>query len=167
MDRWRAVKDSSVSNYFDYRFDREFGYEKHIVAASKGLMKKLGGKIEDFTYAVFQQPDDRLPALVARALGIGRELLAPGIASTLGDLGSCSAFVSLASILDKAKPGERILLASYGSGSSTAASMVVSNQIEEKKKNLGAPLEKFLERKEYIDYTTYLKVTEAIKRAPY
>ena len=59
------------------------------------------------------------------------------------------------------------MLASYGSGSSTAASMVVSNQIEEKKKNLGAPLEKFLERKEYIDYTTYLKVTEAIKRAPY
>ena len=167
IDRWRAAKDSSVSNYFDYRFDREFGYEKHMVAASKGLVKKLGGKIEDFTYAVLQQPDDRLPALVARALGISRELLAPGIASTLGDLGSCSAFVSLAGILDKAKPGERMLLASYGSGSSTAASMVVSNRIEGKRKNSGIPLEKYLERKEYIDYTAYLRLTAAIKRAPY
>jgi hydroxymethylglutaryl-CoA synthase len=166
-DRWRAMKDSSVSNYFDYRFDREFGYEKHVAAASKGLMKKLGGKIGDFTYVVLQQPDDRLPALVARALGIKPELLAPGIASTLGDLGSCSAFVSLAGILDKAKSGERILLASYGSGSSTAASMVVGDQIEKKRKNSGTPLAKYLERKEYIDYTAYLRLTEAIKRAPY
>ena len=167
IDRWRAVKDSSVSNYFDYRFDREFGYEKHVVAASRGLMKKLGCKSGDFTYAVFQQPDDRLPGLVAKTLGIKPELCAPGIVSTFGDLGSCSAFVSLAGILDKAKPGERILLASYGSGSSTAASMVVGNQIEKKRKNLGTPLEKYLDRKQYIDYTTYLKLTGAIKRAPY
>jgi hydroxymethylglutaryl-CoA synthase len=166
-DRWRATKDAWVSNYFDYRFDREFGYEKHVVAASKGLMEKIGRKTEDFRYAVFQQTDDRLPGLAARALGINRELLAPGVASILGDLGSCSAFVSLAGILDEAKPGERILFASYGSGSSNAFGMIVRDQIEQKKKNLGVPLEKYLERKEYIDYVSYLKITQALKRAPY
>lgn len=166
-DRWRATKDTWVSSYFDYRFDREFGYEKHVVAASKGLMGKIGKKAEDFRYVVFQQTDDRLPGLAARALGIKPELLAPGTASILGDLGSCSAFVNLAGILDKAKPGERILLASYGSGSSNAFSMIARDQIEQKKKNLGLPLEKYLERKQYIDYVTYLRISQTLKRAPY
>jgi len=167
IDRWRATKDTWVSNYFDYRFDREFGYEKHVVAASKGLMGKIGIKTEDFRYAVFQQPDERLPGLAARALGISSELLAPGMASILGDLGSCSAFISLAGVLDTAKAGERILLTSYGSGSSNAFSMIVRDQIEQKKKNLGVPLERYLEQKEYIDYVSYLKITKALKRAPY
>jgi hydroxymethylglutaryl-CoA synthase len=165
-DRWRAVGDASVSNYFDYRFAREFGYQKHIVEASKGLMEKLGRKVEDFTYVVFQQPDERLPGLAARELGIKREVLAPGSASLLGDLGSCSAFINLAGVLDKAKPGEKILLASYASGSSNAASIIVCNHIEETR-NQCVPLEKSVARKQYIDYTTYLKLTQAIKRVPY
>jgi len=167
IDRWRATSDSWVSSYFDYRFDREFGYEKHLVAASKGLMGKIGKTKEDFKYAVFQQPDERLPGLAGRALGISTELLAPGIASVLGDLGSCSAFISLAGVLDKAKPGERILLTSYGSGSSNAFSIIVRDEIEQKKRNLGFALEKYIERKEYIDYLSYLKTTQTLKRAPY
>jgi len=130
-------------------------------------MGKIGIKTEDFRYAVFQQPDERLPGLAARALGISSELLAPGMASILGDLGSCSAFISLAGVLDTAKAGERILLTSYGSGSSNAFSMIVRDQIEQKKKNLGVPLERYLEQKEYIDYVSYLKITKALKRAPY
>jgi len=166
IDRWRAVSDNSVSNYFDYRFDREYGYQKHIVEASKGLLGKLGRKSEDFTYAVFPQPDGRLPGLAARDLGVKREQLAPDISSTVGDLGACSAFVSLAGVLDRAKPGERILLASYGSGASNAMSIVVQNQIEEKR-NLVVLLEKYLARKAYVDYPTYLRLTETLKRAPY
>ena len=165
-DRWRAVKDSFVTDYFDYRFDREYGYQKHVVEASKGLMGKLGRKSEDFTHVVLPQPDARLPGLAARDLKVKPEQLAPEIASALGDLGSCSAFVSLAGVLDKAKLGERILLASYGSGASNAMSIMVQNQID-KKRNRVVPLEKYLGRKEYIDYITYLKRSEAIKRAPY
>jgi hydroxymethylglutaryl-CoA synthase len=166
-DRWRAVTDSSVSNYFDYRFDREYGYQKHVVEASKGLMGKLARKGEDYTHVVFQQPDPRLPGLVARSLGIKREQLASGtIIPFFGDLGSSSAFVGLAAVLDKAKPGERILLGSYGSGSSNAFSMIVCDEIE-KKKDRVVPVEKYLKRKEYIEYPAYLKWTEAIKRAPY
>jgi len=44
LDRWRSVKDSWVSNLNDYRFDREYGYQKHVAEACKGLMEKLGKK---------------------------------------------------------------------------------------------------------------------------
>lgn len=166
-DRWRSTKDSWVSNYFDYRFDREYGYEKHVTAAARGLMQKTGRKTADFQYVVFQQTDDRLPGLAARALGVKPEQLPPGLASVLGDLGSASAFVCLTGVLDKAKPGERILLVSYGSGSSNAFSLVVLDEIEKKRARLGLTLEKYLGKKQYIDYVTYLKINQTLKRVPY
>jgi len=166
LDRWRSVKDSWVSNLNDYRFDREYGYQKHVAEACKGLLEKLDRKAQDYTYTVFAQPDDRIPSLPAKDLGIQKEGLAPGIASVLGDLGSCSAFISLAGVLDKAKPNETILLASYGSGSSNAMSLTVRNQIDKKRK-LIVPLEKYTNRKQYITYTSYLRVKEHVKRGPY
>lgn len=166
LDRWRSNKDYWVSNLNDYRFDREYGYQKHVAEACKGLLEKLGTTSQDYTYAAFPQPDDRIPTLPAKDLGVQKEQLAPVIASVLGDLGSCSSFVSLAGILDKAKPKERILLASYGSGSSNAMSIIVRSQITSKRKQL-IPLEKYIARKQYITYTSYLKLREHIKRAPY
>ena len=165
-DRWRAVADPWVSNYFDYRFAREFGYQKHIGEASKGLMKKIGRKPGDFSLAVFQQPDNRLPPLVARDVGINPKQLAPDLTATLGDLGSCSAFISLAGVLDKAQAGLRILVATYGSGSSNAISLVVNNHIEAKR-GRSVPLEKYVNRKAYVDYPAYLRLTGILKRVPY
>jgi hydroxymethylglutaryl-CoA synthase len=166
LDRWRSVKDSWVSNLNDYRFDREYGYQKHVAEACKGLLEKLGKKAQDYTYTVFAQPDERIPSLPAKDLGIQKDRLAPGIASTLGDLGSCSTFISLAGVLDKAKPDETILLASYGSGASNAMSLVVRNGITRKKKQL-FPLEKYVNRKQCITYTSYVRAREQLKRAPY
>jgi hydroxymethylglutaryl-CoA synthase len=166
LDRWRSVKDSWVSNLNDNRFDREYGYQKHVSESCKGLLEKLGRKAQDYTCIVFAQPDERIPSLPAKDLGIQKERLAPAIASVLGDLGSCSTFISLAGILDKAKPDETILLASYGSGASNAMSLVVRNGITKKRKQL-IPLEKYINRKQYITYTSYVRTREHLKRAPY
>lgn len=166
IDRWRSANDSWVSNFNDYRFDREYGYQHHVVGACQGLLEKLGRSIEDYACAIFPQPDDRIASLPAKSLGIQKEQLAPPIASILGDLGSCSAFISLAGVLDRAKAGERLLLASYGSGASNAISLLTGTQITKKRKQ-GIPLEKYINRKQYITYTSYMRVREHVKRAPY
>jgi len=129
-------------------------------------LKKLGKKPEDFTQVVLQQPDARLPGLAAKSIGVKPDKMALGtIVTALGDLGSASTFVGLAGILDKAKAGDKILLVSYGSGSSSAVSMVVGAGIEKCKRV--TTLEKYLKRKQYIDYVTYLKLAGTIKHAPY
>ncbi|MFC1945088.1 hydroxymethylglutaryl-CoA synthase, partial [Chloroflexota bacterium] len=167
MDRWRATTDNFVSDFFDDRFDREYGYQKHIETACKGLIDRLGRGSSDYNHMALQQPDARLPGIIAKCLGIRGEMMASGsIAGMVGDLGSASAFVSLAGILDKAKAGERVLFASYGSGSSTAASLVVDGAIEGKRSR-SIPLEKYIGRKEYINYLTYMKLADNIIRAPY
>ncbi len=166
LDRWRSVKDSWVSNFNDYRFDREYGYQSHVAEACKGLLQKLGRAANEYDHVVFPQPDDRIPGLPAKALGIDSQRLAPAIASVLGGLGSCSAFISLAGLLDTAKAGEKILLASYGSGASNALSLVTRGQISKKRKQL-TPLKKYIDRKQYITYTSYLRLREQLTRAPY
>jgi len=166
-DRWRASDQDHVSDYFDYRFAREYGYQKHVVEAVNGLLRKSGREVGDFAHVVLPQPDDRLPGLAARSLGIKREQLAGGMVfGFFGDLGSASPFIGLAAVLDRAGPGQRVLLASYGSGAAVAFSLRVTDLIE-KKRARAFPLERYLKRKEYIDYTTYLKLTGNVRRAPY
>ena len=166
-DRWRAVSDGNVSNYFDYRFAREEGYEKHTVEATKRLLEKSGRKPGDFAHVVFQQPDLRLPSSLAKKLGANKEQMTLGtVYPYFGDLGSCSVFVGLAAVLEKAKAGERILLVCYGSGSSSALSILVNDEIEKKRTN-AFQMENYISRKESIDYTTYLKMNETLQRAPY
>ena len=166
MDRWHATGDKWVSNWYDYRFDREYGYQKHVIEACRGLIQKLGKDATTFKHVALPEPDDRIRDLPAKMLGIPRDNLAPVMSSTLGDLGSCSVFISLAGILDSANPGDRILLASYGSGSSNAMGLVVRDQIEPKRKRI-VPLAKYINGRQPITYTSYLKLKEHLVRAPY
>jgi len=165
-DRWEAVKDGWVSNYFDYRFAREFGYQRHIVEACRGAMEEAGTKSSDYARVVLQQPDGRVPALVGKELGAKTDQMIPDISTGLGDLGGCSAFVGLIGVLDQAKPGERILVASYGSGCSSAFSLTVCEGVEKKREKM-VPLLRYMDRKEYVDYPTYLRLSGNLVRSPY
>ncbi len=140
------------------RFTGEPAYFKHIINAAKTLMKKLNLKPEDFTYAVFHQPNTKFPVRVAQILGFEMKQIEPGLLSPI--IGNCyagSSLLGLAATLDVARPGDRILVVSYGSGSgSDAFSFKVTELIEEKRDR--APLVKhYIERKVYIDYATYAK----------
>jgi 3-hydroxy-3-methylglutaryl CoA synthase len=57
-------------------------------------------------------------------------------------------------------------MASYGSGGSNAFSLAVHERIQRKKKRL-VPMERYVTRKQYMTYTSYLRVREHVKRAPY
>jgi hydroxymethylglutaryl-CoA synthase len=75
----------------------------------------------------------------------------------IGDSGSASPLIGLCAVLDIARPGDRILVASYGSGSgSDAISLVATSQLVERR-NKAPMVESHLAQKEYIDYLTYLK----------
>jgi hydroxymethylglutaryl-CoA synthase len=71
--------------------------------------------------------------------------------------------LGLASVLDVAKPGDRVILMSYGSG---AGSDGFDITITDKIKNLNrknAPLvSTMIENKEYVDYATYAKYRDLL-----
>jgi hydroxymethylglutaryl-CoA synthase len=146
------------------RFTGEPAYFKHTVNASKGLMEKLGLKPEDFDYAVFHQPNGKFPIQVAKMLKIDigkvkRGLLTPLIGNTY----SAASLIGLASILDAAKPGNRILLTSFGSGAgSDSFSIVVSDKILERRGRNRTVIQ-CIGDKEYLDYGLYVKQMRKLK----
>ena len=161
---WRSDGSQFVNRYDDPRYERFAGYSKIIVDTGKGFFKKTGKTGSDFQYAAFTQPDAQSPASAAKKLGIKSVKMPSSIVSPLcGDTGSSSAFLELATALDQAEPGERILLASYGSGAgSDAFSLLVSEDINAKRGKT-APVQYYLENKEYIDYYTYQKTIGLLK----
>jgi len=159
LSTWRSMAEPYVRRYDDPRLDRTYGYPRHTEEACKELMSRLDIKPEDFSQVALHQPDAILPFLSLRGLGIRKEALENSlVAPFIGDTGSSSPFIGLIGALDEAKHGERILMASYGSGSgSDAFSFRVSEGIDEKRKN-ATPLKVYLRNKEYIDYPQYEKL---------
>jgi hydroxymethylglutaryl-CoA synthase len=75
----------------------------------------------------------------------------------VGNTYAGSAMLGLTAILDEARPGDRVLLVSYGSGAgSDAVSLRVTDKIEERRDR--APHTRvYVERRKMIDYGMYVR----------
>jgi len=159
-DFWR--RDGESYPMHGGRFTGDPAYFKHIRKAAKKLMDRLNLQLGDVNYFVAHQPNVTFPVKIARELGFREEQYLPSLQVTkFGNTYSGSSPVGLAAILDIAKPEERILIVSYGSGAgSDAYSLITTSQILEKRKRqkltVGYQAENpFLK---YIDYTTYRRL---------
>ncbi len=139
------------------RFTGLPAYFRHTISAARGLMEKYGYKPGDFDFAVFHQPNAKFPIRAARMLGIDTKKIEQGLVVRLiGNTYSASSLMGLAAVLDVAKPDQRILLVSFGSGAgSDAFSLRVTDRIEEFPRN--PSVWDKISSKEYIDYGLYLK----------
>lgn len=155
-DFWR--REGAFFPSHGQRFTGKPAYFYHIISAAKGLMEKLGTKPSDYDYAVFHQPNTKFPLNVGKMLGFTKEQLELGLlCRTIGNAYSGSAMLGLTHILDHAKPGDKIFMASYGSGAgSDAFSITVTDKIETLQ-SYPYNSDYFLQRTKYIDYGTYAR----------
>jgi len=162
-DFWR--RDTSEFPLHGARFTGEPAYFKHVINAAKGLLAKINATVEEFDYVVFHQPNAKFPVRAAKVLGIPQEKIEPGLmVKVIGNTYSGSSLIGLAAVLDVAKPGERILVVSYGSGAgSDAFAIRVTECIERIRKNSVAKVSDYVRRKRYIDYATYAKFRKKLK----
>jgi 3-hydroxy-3-methylglutaryl CoA synthase/uncharacterized OB-fold protein len=120
VDLWRAEGDPFVHSW-EERFVVQEGYTPGITEAVRGLFARIGARPGDFAKAALYAPDARSHAGAAAALGLDRAALVDPLFGRLGNAGVAFAPLLLASALESAKPGERILLASYGDGAAAFA----------------------------------------------
>ncbi len=155
-DFWRREGESYPMH--GGRFTGEPAYFKHVISATKGIMKKVGTKPGDYDYVVFHQPNGKFPLRAAKTLGFSEKQIGPGlIVPMLGNTYSGSSLIGLAAILDQAKSGARILMTSFGSGAgSDAFSITVTDGIEEVR-GKAPTIAKLLKNPKYIDYALYAK----------
>jgi len=145
------------------RFTGEPAYFKHVVGATKMLLEKTNTKITDYAYVVFHMPNGKFPEAAAKIFNVTKEQLTPGlIVKKIGNTYSGSSLLGLACVLDIAKPGDKILMTSYGSGSgSDSFALTVTDKITKKQK-LARSVQDYVDRKEYLSYSKYRKHMETI-----
>ncbi|MDQ7008490.1 MAG: hydroxymethylglutaryl-CoA synthase [Acidobacteriota bacterium] len=148
------------------RFTGEPAYFQHLLSCARNLMEKSGTTPEDFQYAVFHQPNGKFPMRAAKILGFPREKIEQGwLAPTLGNTYSGSSPMGLSAVLDVARPGDRILMCSYGSGSGSDGFIFrVTEAITAVQKAAPQTREQLENNPIYIDYGTYAKFRGKIRK---
>jgi 3-hydroxy-3-methylglutaryl CoA synthase len=120
VDVWRSAGDPFVHSW-EERFVVQEGYTPGITEAVRGLLERIGAKPRDFSKTALYAPDARSHAAAAAALTLDKQALVDPLFGRLGNAGVAFAPLLLASALESASPGERILLASYGDGAAAFA----------------------------------------------
>ncbi len=152
-DRWKATSEKFEHAWED-RFIRDAGYTKMIPEAISGLLKKYNLAITDFTKIAFPDLYPREHAAIVKRLGADPRQIQTSLLDKVGDTGSASPLMMLVAALEDAKPGDKIMIASFGNGSDA-----MFFQVTEKIKKIGnrRGIKKNLEtKKELASYEKYL-----------
>jgi len=125
-------------------------------------MERFNLKANDLNYFVAHQPNPAFPVRIAKELGFKDEQYLPSLQiNKFGNTYSGCSPVGLAAILDVAKPEERILLTSYGSGAGSDAYLLrTTSQLVDKRKRQKVNVKFQAENPfiEYVDYQTYRRL---------
>lgn len=161
-DFWRRPQAEYPSH--GMRFTGEPAYFHHIVTAGEMILQALGRTAADYRYVVLHQPNTKFPSKAAQQLGFKPEQWQDGLlVGRIGNTYSGASIVGLTAVLDVARPGERILVISFGSGAgSDAMSFEVSGGIDERRL-LAPSTEDYIRRRTVIDYATYLRYRGKLK----
>ena len=146
------------------RFTGEPGYFNHLQSAVKMLLEKTNMTPKDFDLVAFHTPNGKFPLRAAKTLGFEKEKLMPGLIVTkIGNTYSGASPLALTALLDIAKPGQKILLCSYGSGAGgDAFALTVTDKIEGRRNKAPKTMD-YVAKKEYVDYGTYVKLRRKLK----
>jgi uncharacterized OB-fold protein len=114
LDRWR------VPGEFDsHVWEERFGEELYVALAREAFadaLKDAGISEGEVDHAIVAGLHTRATKAVAAGLGVRVEALAPDLTSTVGNLGAAHAAVALADALERATPGQIIVILSLADG---------------------------------------------------
>jgi len=114
-DVWRKGGDEFVSNW-EERFSITQGYQRVVRQAVSELFERSSIGPAEISKAVFYAPDPGTLAATAKSIGLKPEQVPDHLLSNVGNTGAAMPLLVLSSVLEDAKPGEKLLVVGYGSG---------------------------------------------------
>ena len=161
-DFWRREGQDYPSH--GARFTGKPAYFKHVVSATRIMMEKAGMGPRDFEYAVLHMPNAKFPKRAAKILGFTPEQMKPGlVVERIGNCYSGSSPLGLAAVLDIAKPGDRIIMTSYGSGAGSDSFVLMVTDRISHVRGKTPTVEDYINNRKSIDYGTYVKLRGKLK----
>jgi 3-hydroxy-3-methylglutaryl CoA synthase len=151
---YRRSEDDKFVRATEDRFIREEGYAKFIPDAISGLLRKYKLEPKDVAKVAYPCLNLRDHAAMGGRMGFQPNQIQEPLLSAIGESGTTSPLILLVAILEEAKPGDNILLASYGNGAE-ALLFRVTREIEKMRERRG--VNKYLAAKRQLtSYERYL-----------
>jgi hydroxymethylglutaryl-CoA synthase len=114
LDRWR-VPGEADSHVWEERFG-EVMYVPLARDAFADALKDAGVTESDIDHAIVVGLHPRAVKSATAALGVAAEALAPDLLGAVGNLGAAQAGLALAEVLERARPGQVIVVLSLADG---------------------------------------------------
>jgi 3-hydroxy-3-methylglutaryl CoA synthase len=164
LGTWRRDTDPYVQQ-FPGGFESKFGYQRVLGESVSKLLKRLDVKPVDVARLILYTPNARAAQAVAKKLEMDpKTQLADPLLGAVGDTGCAQVLIGLAHVLETAKPGDRIVVASYGDGSD-ALLFRVTEAIESRRDRRGVTY--YLSRKRPMpSYGRYALFRDLAKTIP-
>ncbi len=154
IDEWRSQGDTYVRNW-DPRYANTQLYTPLVKQAVSSVLQQAGITTADIDRVALYATDDKIRAGMIAKLGFTPEQTVPSLYAEIGNSGNAAAAIMLASALDTAKPGQRILFVTYGEGCD-AILFTVTDAIKNYKR--ASTVQQQLEHKnDTLPYGKYLK----------
>ena len=112
---WR-LPGEKFAKIWEERFTLSQVYVPLLISGGQKVLEKAGLKMDDISAVVLDTPNPRAAGNVAKALGIDPAKFVDGMQATVGHCGAAHAGLLIASALDQAKAGDRILVLSVSDG---------------------------------------------------
>jgi hydroxymethylglutaryl-CoA synthase len=139
---------------WEERWVREEGYQKIIPRTVGHALQKWGLAATDVAKAVIACPNSRVLMGIGKKLGFSPKQIQDPLLDTIGDTGAALPLMMLVAALESARPGDKILVVSYGTGGD-ALLFEATDQVATAKGHMGVTGHLNL-KKNLEDYTRYL-----------
>ncbi len=159
MDQWRADGEK-YNRIWEDRWVRDEGYTKFLPDVINGLLKKYKLNIKDFAKVVIPCIYLREHQGITKSLQLDEKQIQKELLTTIGDTGSAHALMMLVAALEEAKPGDKIMVTSYGNGAD-AMFFQVTEHIEKVGNRRGIK-KNLTSRKELANYERYLSFRDIL-----
>ena len=152
-DHYRG-KDAIYDRQWEDRWIRDLGFDQFIPQVVNGLLEKLDLKINDFAKIIYDCHYSAARKKLNKMLGIAPEADQSNFQIEIGQSGTAQSLLMLANALETAKPGDKILVVSFGSGCDALCLEATENISDHQ--NAGTISAALADKTELDKYTKYL-----------
>lgn len=153
VDHYRLA-NRKFDYYWEERWIRQEGHIKLISNAIINLLEKTNVPAEEIDHLIIPVISRGTPQVIAKNLSINPETITDNMQINCGDTGVAHPLIMLISVLEKAKPGEKILVCGFGQGVDTFL-LETSKEITRYQKNNGV-VGTLLRRRTETNYIKFL-----------
>jgi hydroxymethylglutaryl-CoA synthase len=114
-DHYRG-ETSRFDRMWEERWIRDAGYTPMLTQAAAGLAKKFNLELGDFAKIIYSAPTRRDQMIIGKTMKLSPEQVQNPFLEEVGDTGAAQALIMLSAALQDAKPGDKIMVLSHGSG---------------------------------------------------